>query len=134
MATTAFPDINLSVEILLKQENRRIATLKRDVEEEVEGPGMVIMQEISVTADTESGKDKLDGDNVKPEDTPEAVYVNVKAVWTNNNNHPTLAVLHLLQTRQMVHATKWFTATLQIPALLVQDKQDAFTNQTLTYL
>ncbi|KAE9401650.1 hypothetical protein BT96DRAFT_937843 [Gymnopus androsaceus JB14] len=57
MATTAFPDTN----------PRRIATLKKDVEEEVEGPGMVITQEISVAADTESGKDELDSDNVKPE-------------------------------------------------------------------
>ncbi|KAE9385553.1 hypothetical protein BT96DRAFT_949755 [Gymnopus androsaceus JB14] len=57
MATTAFPDTNPSVEILLEQ----------DVEEEVEGPGIVITQEISVAANTESGKNELDGDNVKPE-------------------------------------------------------------------
>ncbi|KAE9386052.1 hypothetical protein BT96DRAFT_1006451 [Gymnopus androsaceus JB14] len=73
MATTAFPDTNLSVEILLEQEARRIATLKKDVKEEVEGPGMVITQEISVAADTESGKDELDDDNVKPEGWAKAV-------------------------------------------------------------
>lgn len=75
MATTAFPDTKPSVEILLEQEAGRIATLKKNVEEEVEGPGMIITQEISVAADKESGKDELDGGNVKPEGTPEAVYV-----------------------------------------------------------
>ena len=75
MAKTAFPNTNLNVEILFEQEAGKIATFKKDVEEEVEGPGMVIRQEISVAGDAESGKDELVGDNVKPEGTPEAVYV-----------------------------------------------------------
>jgi len=45
--------------------------------------------------------------------------VNMKVVLAKNDNHPTLAALHLLQAWWMVHATKWLTAPLKILALLI---------------